>query len=111
MNGMIFGQGGFDTKGKTIQAGRYMGNSTSFVDLINVYGSGYLLSVAANTTDAIYYSVRIVIDGVEKFNGPVGHGYTSFSISPLISFKTSCLVQVKADTSGYMCGSAIIALN
>lgn len=101
----------FDPKNKILTTGRYMGNSTSYVDILNITGKGYLNAIHANTTDAIYYSVRIVIDGVEKFNGPVGHGDTSFSASPIVRFETSCLVQAKADTSGYILASAMSILD
>ncbi len=47
-------------------------NSTreSWVDVVNISGSGYLTSVAAgarNGTDRVHIRFRIIIDGVEKF--------------------------------------------
>lgn len=107
-------------------------NSTreSWVDVVNISGSGYLTSVAAGArdTDRVYIRFRIVIDGVEKFisensvaegmifEEALGSEYPRFSDSGLrlpalnMRFKTSLQVQRYATCESSISNICVIAV-
>lgn len=111
----------------------YIAKSTStardsWVDVVNISGSGYLTSVAAGArdTDLVGIRFRIIIDGVEKFisenaaaEGMIfeeGTGHPIYSDSGLrlpvlnMRFKTSLKVQRYATCSSSISNICVIAV-
>lgn len=102
----------------------------SWVDVVNISGSGYLTSVAAGArdTDRVRIRFRIVIDGVEKFisensvaegmifEEALGSEHPKFSDSGLrfpalnMRFKTSLQVQRYATCESSISDICVIAV-
>jgi hypothetical protein len=103
----------------------------SWVDVVNISGSGYLTSVAAGARDAdrVHIGFRIVIDGVEKFISDINSGaegmvfemtfipdHSRFSDSGLrlpalnMRFKTSLQVQRYAECESSISDICVIAV-
>jgi hypothetical protein len=84
------------------------GTSTTFVDLLNVTGSGYLLGIRFSGYYVSYTSVTrgdIAVDGVQKMTdralfGVGGEGYKQSEIVGPIRFNTSLRIKARADFAG-----------
>ena len=114
MIGGIAGQGGFDPKGKTIKINNAGIASTSYVDLVSITGSGYLISVSTHSGYKADTRLRVVVDGVEILNGRIGTGSTESAgggdITFMIKFSTSLLIQLHSGNASYSCHSTSVCL-
>ena len=102
MNGMIFGQGGFNPEGKTAQISNATTTSTTYVNALTVNGSGILIGVFPIVTFEVNGAIQIIIDGVTKFDGAVAYGYRSsnnMSLTCLFKFKNSLVINHKTSAN------------
>lgn len=89
----------FDPKGKTPNVVDAAVSSTSFADLINITGKGYLIGIDAVMAYSNAAFVKLIIDGVTIIDGSIqfsgGHNYGSNSLPLIFRFETSLQVQAK----------------
>lgn len=91
----------FDPKGKTPKVANATASSTSFADLINITGKGYLIGVDAVMAYSNAAFVKLVIDGATIIDGTIqfsgGHNYSSNSLPLIFRFESSLQVQIKVN--------------
>lgn len=95
MLGGIAGQSGFDSKGKTVNTISGGTSSTTYADLVNVSGSGYLVSVFNNADGSTQGWVQIVIDGVTKHDYQMSYSASSGGFVLLCRFEASLIIRHK----------------
>jgi len=102
MIGGIAGQGGFDSKGKTLGVAQASTSGTTYVNVLNISGSGYLMALSQVGTST--GAVKIVIDGITVFDGSMLNSSYPSNLALITRFETSLLVQVKGNgTTGQSC--------
>ena len=94
MNGMIFGQGGFEPKGKKNRMVGAATSSQTFVDALNVYGKGYFLGYSSLKMGSATPIIRITIDGSVVLNDDALNGYVI--VGPM-RFETSLRIEHRLD--------------
>lgn len=111
MIGAIAGQQGFNTIGKTQGMVNVINNTTSLVDVVNISGSGYLMS--ANFACQAQILADIIIDGVTKISSAARlvEGQSA-CIAPIWKFNSSLVIKIKtSSTAEYACSAVSYVLD
>lgn len=115
MLGVVAGGGFPDITSKTPSGYAAGIDSSTYVNLVNISGSGFLISGSAQRAGATALTMyfEITIDGVYKGTVPVIGGVSSGSPSflLLLRFNTSLLVRCKASAGGICYYNANVSLD
>ena len=101
MIGAIAGQQGFSPDGKTLRIEIMQTDSTTYVTVLSVAGSGVLTSFGAFSGRG--GRLKITIDGVVLFTDKLVsvNNEGGFQFGGFIKFNTSLLIESKSDVAGY----------
>ena len=104
MSGLLVNKYLPDISNKTIGLYSLNSASTTYVDVCNISGSGYLLDIAQTKTGSalVVIGLKIVLDGITIVDQTTSLGYGG-SLSNLffMRFKTSLVVQAKIASDSF----------